>query len=53
MRQRTIPWEASISYSGAAKVSSRSGGATSTTKRSRSVYRTRIRPSVTRVRKRQ
>ena len=53
MRQRTSPRVASISYSGGSKVSRRSGSATSTTARPRSLYFTRISPSVTRVRKRQ
>src|SRR4051794_7207556 len=53
MRQRTTPRLVSISYSGAWKLSSTKGRKSTQTKRSRSVYLTRMIPSVTRVRKRQ
>ena len=50
IRQRTIPRPSLISYSGARKRSSTNGRRRSTTRRSVSVYSTRIRPSDTRER---
>src|SRR4051812_43258210 len=53
MRQRTMPRVASISYSGALNERSTNGRKRTHTKRSRSVYLTRMIPSVQRLRKRQ